>query len=183
LLNTLKELKLEQDTLIIFYSDNGGSGPGDNKPLRGGKSSMFEGGLRVPFIARWPGRIPAGKVTHEFLTAMEIFPTVLAATQTSTPTGITLDGFSMLPVLAGEVKSPRQEMFWQRRIDKAARVDHWKWFESAKGSGLYDLTSDPGEKEDLSTQKPEVLALVKARFAAWQKAMEATEPRGPFRNY
>jgi arylsulfatase A-like enzyme len=183
LLKQLAELGLEQNTLVLFLSDNGGSGNGGNAPLKGSKSTMWEGGLRVPFIARWPGHLPAGRVTDEFLTSLELFPTLCAATGARPPQGVKLDGFDMMPVLRGEQKSPRREMFWQRRADKAARVGNWKWLESAKGNGLYDLNSDIGEKHDLSKEKPDVLKMVKSRFDAWRNKMDATEPRGPFRDY
>ncbi len=172
-----------EDTLVLFLSDNGGSGNGGNAPLRGAKSTMWEGGLRVPFLARWPGRIPAGSVTEEFLTSLEILPTVLAATGTSAPEGLVLDGFDLLPVLRGERPSPRTEMFWQRRGDKAARVGRWKWVDSAKGGGLFDLAEDSGEKRDLSAEKPEILRMVRERFDAWRREMDQSEPRGPFRDY
>lgn len=171
------------NTIVLFMSDNGGSGNGGNAPLRGSKSTMWEGGLRVPFIMRWPGKVPAGKVTDEFLTTLEIVPTLLAATGAAAPPGVTLDGFDMLPVLRSEKPSARTEMFWQRRADKAARVGHWKWLDSAKGKGLYDLATDPGETQDLSQENPAVVKLMQTRFAAWKKAMDATEPRGPFRDY
>ena len=89
----------------------------------------------------------------------------------------------MLPVLRGEQRSPRTEMFWQRRSDKAARVGNWKWVDSAKGQGLFDLSTDIGESTDLSEQKPEVAAMLQSRFEAWQKEMELSAPRGPFRDY
>ena len=94
-----------------------------------------------------------------------------------------LDGFDMLPVLRGEKKSSRTEMFWQHRGDCAARVGNWKWVESSQGGGLFDLSTDVGETKDLSAEKPDDLAHVKARFAAWRAEMEASEPRGPFRDY
>lgn len=172
-----------ENTIVLFMSDNGGSGNGGNAPLRGAKSTMWEGGLRVPFIIRWPGKIPAGKVCAEFLTTLEIVPTLLSATGTPAPDKTTFDGFNMLPVLRGEKTSPRTEMFWQRRADKAARVGNWKWLDSAKGKGLYDLATDPGETRDLSEEKPEVVKLMQTRFAAWRKEMDETEPRGPFRDY
>ncbi|MEQ1853578.1 MAG: sulfatase-like hydrolase/transferase [Chthoniobacteraceae bacterium] len=183
LLATLRETGIENDTLVIFFSDNGGSGNGGNAPLKGAKSTMWEGGLRVPFIARWPGRIPAGKVSDEFLTSLEIFPTLLAAAGAEAPHAVKLDGFDMLPVLAGKQTSPRTEMFWQRRADKAARVGNWKWVASEKGGGLFDLASDPGETKDLSQEKPDALADVKGRWEAWRREMDASEPRGPFRDY
>lgn len=174
---------LKGDTIFLFLSDNGGSGNGGNAPLKGGKSTMWEGGLRVPFIARWPGRLPAGKVTDEFLTSLELMPTLLAAAGARPPQGVKLDGFDMLPVLRGDAKSPRQEMFWQRRADKAARFQNWKWVESGKGSGLYDLGADPGERRDLSVERPEVVRLMQEKFAAWRREMDGAEPRGPFRDF
>ncbi|HRH98300.1 MAG TPA: sulfatase-like hydrolase/transferase, partial [Prosthecobacter sp.] len=161
----------------------GGSGNGGNAPLKGSKSTMWEGGLRVPFIARWPGKLPAGKVTDEFLTSLEFVPTLLAAAGTQGPEGVKLDGFDMLPILRGEAKSPRREMFWQRRGDKAARFQNWKWLESAKGNGLYDVSTDIGETHDLTAEKPEIATMMRERFAAWRAEMDATEPRGPFRDY
>jgi arylsulfatase A-like enzyme len=182
-LAALREAKVDDNTLVLFMSDNGGSGNGGNAPLKGSKSTMWEGGLRVPFIAWWPGKLPAGKVTDEFLTSLEVFP-MLTEISGATPTpGVKLDGFNMLPVLQGRAKSARTEMFWERRSDRAARVGNWKWVDTAKGAGLFDLGTDLSETKDLSKEKPEVLAMMKAKFAAWKAEMEASEPRGPFRDY
>lgn len=172
-----------ENTIFLFMSDNGGSGNGGNAPLKGNKSTMWEGGLRVPFIARWPGKLPAGKVTDEFLTSLELVPTLVAATGAQAPEGVKLDGFDMMPIMRGETKSPREEMFWQRRDEKAARVGNWKWSDSAKAKGLYDLSTDIGETKDLSKEKPEVVKMMKQKFADWQAEMAASEPRGPFRDY
>lgn len=182
-LGAIDEAGEGEDTIVIFLSDNGGSGNGGNAPLRGSKSTMWEGGLRVPFLMRWPGKIPAGTVTDEFLTSLEILPTLLAACGAKAPENLKLDGFDLLPVLSGEKPSPRTEMFWQRRGDRAARVGQWKWVESEKGGGLFDLSADPGEEHDLSEEKPEVLEKVKERFTAWRREMDESEPRGPFRDY
>ena len=183
LLKALDDAGQTEDTIVMFLSDNGGSGNGGNAPLKGHKSTMWEGGLRVPFLMRWPGKLPAGHVTDEFLTSLEIMPTLLAAAGAKTPAGVKLDGFDMLPVLRGKKSSPRTEMFWQRRSDKAARVGHWKWLDSAKGKGLYDLSTDLGETRDLSKEKPEIAKMLQDRFHAWQREMAACEPRGPFRDY
>lgn len=179
----LKQNRRDDNTVLMFVSDNGGSGNGGNAPLKAGKSTMWEGGLRVPFIAWWPGHVPAGKVTDEFLTSLELLPTLAAVAGATLPPDVKLDGFDLMPVLRGERKSPRAEMFWQRRSDKAARVGKWKWVESGKGGGLFDLSADLGESRDLSLEKPDVLVRVKARFDAWKKEMDAAEPRGPFRDY
>lgn len=183
ILELLRKTGQDQNTLLVFHSDNGGSGPGKNGPLRGGKSQMFEGGLRVPCLMRWPGVLPAGTVRDDFLTTLELFPTFLAAARAPRPEGVVLDGFDMLPVLQGKTPSPRTEMFWQRREDRAARVGSYKWVESAKGAGLYDLASDVGERHDLSKAQPEQLARIQARWQAWRQQMDEAEPRGPFRDY
>ena len=80
-LKALDDAGQTADTIVMFLSDNGGSGNGGNAPLKGGKSTMWEGGLRVPFLIRWPGRVPSGQVTDEFLTTLEIMPTLLSATK------------------------------------------------------------------------------------------------------
>ena len=183
LMDSIEKTGQKDNTIFLFMSDNGGSGNGGNAPLKGSKGTMWEGGQRVPFIMRWPGKLPAGKVSDEFLTSLELVPSLLAATNAKPPEGVKMDGFDMLPILRGEAKSPRKEMFWQRRGDKAARFENWKWLESAKGQGLYDLSNDLGEKHDLSAEKPEIAKMMQDRFAKWRTEMDASEPRGPFRDH
>ena len=144
---------------------------------------MFEGGIRVPCIVRYPRRIPAGKECHEFLTSLEILPTVLNLAGTQSPREVTLDGYDMMPALAEGAPSPRTKMFWRRKDDVAARVGNWKWVRSSRGGGLFDLSKDIGEAEDLSERFPDKLRELKAAFSAWEKEMSAAEPRGPFRDY
>ncbi len=180
----IKQLGQGENTLTLFMSDNGGSGNGGNAPLKGSKGTMWEGGLRVPFVAHWPAQLPAGKVTDEWLTALELFPTLTKLAGGKSPEGVVLDGFDLLPVLQGKSSSSRKEMFWERRNLRGARVGNWKWVDmGGKNVGLFDLSSDLAETKDLSKEKPEVLAMVKGRFDAWRKAMDAAEPRGPFRDY
>jgi arylsulfatase A-like enzyme len=183
LIDHLKKTGQYENTLVVFLSDNGGTGAGDNGPLRGGKATLFEGGVRVPCIVRWPKQVPAGRVCDDFLTALEVFPTLLAVAGAQPPRDLVLDGFDMMRVLRGQARTPRKEMFWEFRGASAARVGQWKWVQSQQGSGLFDLSTDIGERNDLSRDKPDVLALVKARFADWKEAMRRTEPRGPFRDY
>jgi arylsulfatase A-like enzyme len=173
----------ENQTLLIFQSDNGGSGNGGNAPLKGSKSTLWEGGLRVPFIARWPGRIPAGRVNDELVTTLELLPTVAAAAGANLPDGVILDGHDVLPVLRAEQSSPRTEMFWEFRGQKAGRIGSFKWIESDRANGLYDLSNDIGEKSDLSAAMPELAEQIRTRWTAWRTKMDAAEPRGPFRDY
>jgi arylsulfatase A-like enzyme len=192
--STLREMQLEKNTLVIFFADNGRNGGQiDGVPLRGGKGSGFEGGLRSPLLAWWPGVLPAGATTHEFLTTLELLPTFAAAAGAKLPADLTLDGFDLLPVLQGRKKSPRAEMFWDwPPAFEAARVGQYKWIahtprgrrgEVAATEELFDLAADPSEKRNLAASQPEILARVKARYAQWRAEMDATEPRGPYRNY
>lgn len=182
-LERLQSLHLNDNTFVMFLSDNGGTKVGSNGPLRGFKSQMFEGGLRVPFVARWPGRIPAGQVREDFLTALEIFPTIMNLAGVPLPKNVTYDGFDMLAVLQGKQSSGRTEMFWQRRGDRAARVGQYKWVDAATGSGVFDLSVDVGEQRDLSKERPDLAARLKNSWLDWRKEMDEAEPRGPFRDY
>jgi arylsulfatase A len=117
------------------------------------------------------------------LTSLELVPTFLKAAQIPLPKDIIYDGYDMLPTLMGQVESPRKEMYWQRRADKAARVGNWKWVESVKGNGLFDLSQDVSEEHDLSKSHPGKLKEMKAHFANWKKEMAKAQPRGPFRDF
>jgi len=182
-LDRIDHYGLTEDTVVIFLSDNGGGVGSDNAPLRGHKAQMWEGGVRVPCIIRWPGHFPEGVTNDEFLTALDLFPMMLAVAGVESPADVVLDGFDMMPVVAGKQSSPRKEMFWEAREEYAARVGNWKWVRSRHGGGLFDLSEDIGEQHDLSQKMPEVARRVKARFAAWRERMKQAAPRGPFRNY
>ncbi|MBL6764234.1 MAG: sulfatase-like hydrolase/transferase [Verrucomicrobiae bacterium] len=183
ILDFLDAKGIADNTVVMFFSDNGGSGGADNTPLRGRKSTMWEGGVRVCSVIRWPGQIPAGRVNDEFLTSMEVFPTFAKLAGAKLPDKLTLDGFDMLPVLRGKQKSSRTEMYWERQDLRAARYQNWKWIETPTYGGLFDLSNDIGEQNDLSKAKPEVAAMMAQRFKNWKNEMEKAEPRGPFRDY
>jgi len=182
-LETLDELKLADNTLVLFFSDNGGSGQASNGPLRGRKAQMFEGGIRVLAVARYPGVVKPGTSSDEFLTTLEVFPTLTKLCGAQNPAGVTLDGFDMLPVLSGSEKSPRTEMFWQRQDHAAARVGEWKWIRQGQREMLFHLGRDLEEKNDLLKAQPEKGAEMREKFAGWKKTMDAAEPRGPFRDF
>ena len=181
----LRELKVDANTLVIFFPDNGAGGTGDHTPLRISGSQIdrvSEGGIRTSFIARWPGVIPAGTTTNAFISSLDIFPTLAAVSGAEVPPYLRLDGGNILPVLQGQ-PSTRREMFWHSRRSQAARVDNYKWVQLPEHSGLFDLTRDIGETSDLSKEKPDVLAQVKSRWLEWRREMDQAEPRGPFRDY
>lgn len=185
MLDLLEEKQLLDETIVIFFADNGGGTGADNAPLRGAKAQTWEGGIRVPCIVRWPdGGVPSGQVNHEFLTSLELFPSLAAATQAVIPDDLVLDGFNWWPVLRGEIESPRENMFWKRKNRIAARVGHWKWVDmEGKSGGLFDLSKDPGETNDLSEEEPDILKSIQEAYKGWISDMEAAEPRGPFRDF
>ena len=117
-------------------------------------------------------------------TSLELFPSFAAASGALMRDDIELDGFDWWPVIRGEQPSAREEMFWQRKDQVGARVGHWKWVDMGRsGKGLYDLSSDIAEKNDLSAQRPEVLKMIKSRYADWRTQMDQSDARGPFRDY
>ncbi|MEX1136858.1 MAG: sulfatase-like hydrolase/transferase [Balneolales bacterium] len=180
ILDLVDEYGIAENTLIVFFSDQGSGMSSNNSPLSGGKGNLWEGGVHVPFIARWPGVIPAGSTTDAFLSSLELVPTFAAVADTWTPDA-TMDGFNMMPVLKGEAESERTEMFWEWHGQRAARIGDYKWLDiDGDKGGLFDLTNDIGEHHDLSDEKPEVLANIKASWNDWRREMESAEPRGPF---
>jgi arylsulfatase A-like enzyme len=185
MMDVLRDKQILDDTIIVFFSDNGGSGGADNTPLRGKKGQMWEGGIRVPCLVRWPaGGVPAGVVNDEFLTSLELFPSFAAATDALMRDDIVLDGFDWWPVIRGEQPSPREEMFWKRKDQIGARVGKWKWVAMGNGAGgLFDLSVDVSEKHDLSDEKPDVLKMVKTRYENWLARMNEADARGPFRDF
>jgi arylsulfatase A-like enzyme len=144
---------------------------------------MFEGGLRVPCIVRWPKQLAVGRVCDEFLTSLEIYPTLINAANLKAPPDVVLDGFNMLPILQGQSRSTRQDMFWQRRNARAARVAYWKWIDNESGGQLFNLAEDLGEQRDLSSTHAEVMTMIRTRFDAWRQAMDESPARGPFRDF
>ncbi|MEM9478671.1 MAG: sulfatase-like hydrolase/transferase [Verrucomicrobiota bacterium] len=173
------------NTIIIFFSDNGGGGGSDNSPLRGKKGHLWEGGVRVPCLIRWPsGKVPAGSVNDQFLTSLELLPSMLAAAKIDPPDDVTLDGHSWWQTLRHESASPRSVMCWQRRDHIAIRWNDWKWVDMGDNAlGLFNLRNDPGESKDLTSSEPEKLRQILEKLAEWQSQMTAADPRGPFRDY
>jgi arylsulfatase A-like enzyme len=136
LVNKLKELKLERNTLVLFTSDNGPWYGGSTGGLRGMKGLTWEGGIRVPLIARWPGKIPAGHVSDEPAVMMDLFPTALTAAGIALPKGRTLDGKDIMPLLTSTAKSPHEALFSLRNEQlSSVRSGKWKLHLVAPGAG------------------------------------------------
>ena len=191
LLARVDTLGLRDRTIVVFASDNGGlhvpegrdDPPTHNTPFRAGKGFLYEGGLRVPLIVRWPGRIRPGQVTAVPLVNTELMPTLLELTGLEVPPG--LDGSSFASLLRGGREPPTRALFWHfphytnqgGRPAGAVREGDWKLIEHYEDGRieLFDLAHDPGEMHDLSKDEPGRVANLKAKLAAWRKSVGAQE--------
>ena len=178
----LRELNLEENSLIFFLSDNGG--PTDvttskNDLLRGRKATTSEGGIRVPFMVQWKGKVAAGKVYHHPVIQLDILPTAISAAGTQLDPNWKIDGVNLLPYLTGEETSaPHQTLYWRIGQQWAIRHGDWKLVVSrVDGSEprLINLVNDPGESNDLSTERPDKVKELKALWDSWNA--EQAEPR------
>lgn len=172
-LQTLKEEGLDQNTLVIFASDNGAPGyigiPDVNRPYRGWKLTFFEGGLRVPYVAKWPGHIAPGTRYQQPISNIDMMPTVVAAAGGKMPTDRPIDGVNLLPFLAAHpaMQAPRS-LFWRDGPYRALRHHEWKLISSELPAKdwLFNLAKDPTEKVNLAATEPKKLAELKAELAA-----------------
>lgn len=171
-----------QRTLVFFFSDNGGpmtkrnANASHNGILRGQKGDVFEGGIRVPFLVSWPGRLPAGGTYDQPVIALDVLPTALAAAGAKREPGQPpLDGVNLVPFLTGANRgAPHARLFW--RMDAGAafavREGKWKWFRTYENAPqLYDLSTDPGEKNDLAGKHPEIAARLAGAAAEWNRGL------------
>jgi arylsulfatase A-like enzyme len=170
-LAALRRARLERDTLVIFTSDNGGERYSFNWPFSFEKLYLFEGGIRVPAIVRWPGVVPAGAVTEQAAITMDWTATILAAAGAPVDAAQPLDGESLLPVLRGERGVYDRALFWRTRRRAAARIGRWKYVQEGDAEHLYDLGVDLGEKTDLKARAATTFADLKSRYAAWAAQM------------
>lgn len=188
----LRQRGLEDDTLVFFISDNGGPERGngsDNGPLRGGKATTWEGGIRVPFLVRWPARLPEGAVYRQPVIQLDVVPTCLAAAGIEAKTADRLDGVNLLPALTnGSGRPPHETLFWRFGPQMAVRRGDWKLV-IARGDGeplgrtslpppdlagakLFNLAADPGEQHDLADANPQVVRELADAWRGWNAELQ-----------
>lgn len=177
LMAQLRSKGLEERTLVFFFSDNGGAGGATNNgPLRGTKWMLWEGGIRVPFIAQWKGRIPAGRVIDHPVMQIDLLPTAVAAAGAEVRTDWRLDGANLLPMLEGRTQAaPHDALYWRFGVTWAVRQGDWKLIKGhvAQPVRLYHLAKDVGEKEDLAAQEPQRVRELQALWDTWNAQNEA----------
>jgi arylsulfatase A-like enzyme len=172
LLGQLKDLKLDEDTLVLFAGDNGSAfAPASEagrffaqaNGLRGHKRSMYEGGLRQAAIARWPGQVPAGRVSDAPWAFWDFLPTCAELIGAKLPAGAKTDGLSILPLLKGGAAPERECFYWELHEGggsiQAVRFGDWKAVKNGPSAKveLYNLKADPGESKDLAADRPELV--------------------------
>ncbi len=180
-LQALKDDGLDQNTLVIFASDNGAPGYTGlrdvNQPYRGWKLTFFEGGLRVPYVAKWPGHIAAGTKYAQPITNIDMMPTMVAAAGGKMPTDRVIDGVNLLPYLNAKPQvQPQRSLFWRDGPYRALRHGSWKLIasEMPRKDWLFNLATDPTEKVNLAEREPQKLAELKAELAAHHADMPAS---------
>ncbi len=179
LLDTLDELGLTDNTLVFFLSDNGGASNNGsiNTPLRANKGTIYEGGMRVPFAFRWPGKIPAG-IDYDYpVSSMDILGTMVDLTGVEIAADRPLDGVSLMPFLTGKQEGPPHDMLFWKMFDKehgAVRSGSDKLVVMEKEGfvELYQLSDDVGESDDLSSKEKDKVQSLKKEFEAWESQLK-----------
>ena len=180
-LEALRESGQDRRTLVFFFSDNGapvstrngGSGPngGVNTPLRDGKHSVYEGGIHVPFVVSWPGRLPAGKDYNENVSSLDVFATALACAHIPLPTDRPYDGVNLIPYLSGEkTGSPHETLFWRcnERLQGAVRQGKTKLVrDGTRADQLFNLATDLGESHNLAAEDANTTSKLNKAFDDW----------------
>jgi len=180
ILAALERDGLAQNTLVIFASDNGGITYSHNGPLAKRKGDVWEGGIRVPCIARLPGVIPPGSESRQVGITMDWTATIADMAAVSAPKDRPFDGIDLLPILSGKSPEVSRTLFWRRvepkdpRIHVAVRDGNWKYIEDKENGEhfLFDLSKDIGEKNNLAMENPEICSQLKAKCAEWEKQMK-----------
>ena len=176
-LDKLKELGLDDNTIIVFSNDNGG--PTDknaslNLPLSGTKSNHLEGGLRVPFLMKWPKKLKAGKVYDYPVSTMDLLPTFFAAGGGDVKDLEEVDGVDIVPFVNGSNSArPHKELYWKKEARAVYRENDWKLIRFAdRPAELYDLTQDLTEQKNLASQEPERVKMMFKKLFAWELTQE-----------
>ncbi|WP_221391454.1 sulfatase [Dyadobacter sp. NIV53] len=173
----VKSLGLEDNTLIVFLSDNGGAtytGATDNAPLKGGKMSLYEGGINIPFVVKWKGKVKPGTIVDTPVSSLDIFATAAGVTGSLLPKDRIYDGVNLISFLTGKDKSnPHNILYWRAGYNKAIRKGDWKLVLNLKDdiTALYNLKSDKSEKNDISAQNASKVEELKKDLASWEKQL------------
>ena len=173
ILGELKKNKMEKNTVVVFTSDNGGERFSDTWPLIGKKMDLLEGGIRVPYIVRWPGQVRPGGVTDQLAITMDWVATFLDISGVSFDRNYPLDGKSLLPVLKNPGKSFRRDLFWKMtfRKQKAMRSGDWKYLSIEGDEFLFNLAEDERERANYARRRQDVFEKMKKSYDEWDRSL------------
>jgi arylsulfatase A-like enzyme len=172
-LKALDAAGIADNTIVIFTSDNGGERFSDTWPFTGKKTELLEGGLRIPALVRWPGRVRAGSVTNQAGISMDWMPTLLAAAGTQPDAAYPADGMNLLPALTQNAGPVPRRLYWRYKSNaqRAMRDGDMKWLRIRGNEFLFNVVEDPLERANLKDRQPEVYKRMVADFEAWNKTM------------
>ena len=177
ILQALKRRGLDRNTLVIYMQDNGGEWVSRNAPLFNRKGTVWEGGIRVPAIFRWPGHLPAGKVSGQVGIVQDVTATILAATGSTVPPAAKPDGINLLPMLDGRSPLVERTLFFRFGTGNvkqvAVRQGSWKLLVDGAKRYVFDLSKDVGERNDLTNQRQDVARRLRPLIAAWEADVDA----------
>jgi len=182
IMSTLDKRGLTRNTLVIFTSDNGGEWLSRNAPLFHRKDTLWEGGIRVPAIFRWPAFLPAARTSAQPGITMDLTASILAATNTRVPVEARLDGIDLLPLLAGRAPAVERTLFWRINVplrqQRAVRSGDWKLLVDGDDLLLFNLRTDIGERNDLAMQRPDLVAKLRRLLTDWESDVDS-EAKSP----
>lgn len=176
-LDALTASGADQDTIVVFTSDNGGERFSDNWPFSGRKTELLEGGLRIPAIIRWPGVTPAGAISDAQIISMDWLPTFLAAAGTAPDAAYPSDGIDIAPAISGGAL-PERTLYWRYKnhAQRAVRRGNLKYLKIGENEFLFDVAADPLERANLKDREPDAFAVLKAGWESWNKTMLPLDP-------
>lgn len=187
IVQAIADAGLAENTLLVFTNDNGGEWLSRNAPLFNRKGTVWEGGIRVPAIMKWPGVIPAGRVTDQVGITMDVTATILAVTATPIPADLDLDGINLLPILTGESAEVERTLFWRATggVHRAVRSGDWKlviedliW---GRASFVFNVRTDVGERNDMANIRQDVARRLRGLLDDWEADVDAEAEAGGFR--
>jgi arylsulfatase A-like enzyme len=176
-LAALERLGVANDTVVVFTNDNGGEWLSSMEPLTGRKWTVWEGGIRVPAIVRWPGRIPPGKVSDQVGITMDLTASILAIAGATVPAEARLEGMNLFPVWEGKAPEVERTLYWRakqtNRSQRAVRRGDWKVVDDAGHTYVFNLRTDPSERHDLANRRQDIAQALWPLLTAWEADVDA----------
>jgi arylsulfatase A-like enzyme len=182
IVDTLQKRGLTRNTLVIFTNDNGGEWLSRNAPLFNRKQTIWEGGIRVPLMMKWPARIPSGRTTPQSGFIFDLTATILAAGEAAIPPDARLEGMNLLPVVTGQSQPVERTLFFRvtgNRTARAVRQGDWKLMVDGPNTMLFNVRTDMGERNDLAKDRLDIVRRLRPLIAAWEEDVDAEAKMSP----